>query len=235
MLAITTDIHVLRDPTCGGVASALNEIAQASHVGMALDERSIPVQPAVASACEMLGLDPMYVANEGKLIAIVPAAQAEAVLAAMRRHPLGKDAAIIGQIVASHPGRVVARTGIGEHGSSTCRSASSCLESVDPRFDNSAHVPIEKRQLVDRRSKADCQSSRNRIARRSCNSAQSQIGFANVNTKKPIISSVGLEAKRIGAEPRTFLQRRHDHPHLTVEQRVDYLLKGVVRIGAKQG
>ena len=113
MLAITTEIHVLRDPTRGGVASALNEIAQASKVGMALDERSIPVQPAVASACEMLGLDPMYVANEGKLIAIVPAAQAEAVLAAMRGHPLGKAAAIIGQVVASHPGRVVARTGIG--------------------------------------------------------------------------------------------------------------------------
>ena len=72
MLAATTEIHVLRDPTRGGVASALNEIAQASKVGMALDERSIPVLLAVASACEMLGLDPMYVANEGKLVAIVP-------------------------------------------------------------------------------------------------------------------------------------------------------------------
>lgn len=113
MLAVTSDLHVLRDPTRGGVASSLNEIAESSRVGIVLDERTIPVQPAVASACEMLGMDPLYVANEGKLIAIVPPGQAEAILTAMRSHPLGKNAALIGQVIASHPGRVVARTGIG--------------------------------------------------------------------------------------------------------------------------
>jgi hydrogenase expression/formation protein HypE len=113
MLAATPEIHVLRDPTRGGVASSLNEIADSSQVGIVLNDRAIPVQPAVASACEMLGMDPLYVANEGKLIAIAPADQAEAVLMAMRSHPLGQNAARIGQVVASHPGRVVARTGIG--------------------------------------------------------------------------------------------------------------------------
>jgi len=113
MLAVTRDIHVLRDPTRGGLASALNEIAQAAGVGIALDERKIPVNPAVHSACELLGMDPIYVANEGKLTAIVPAAQAEAVLAAMRAHPLGARAARIGEVVAAHPGLVTARTGIG--------------------------------------------------------------------------------------------------------------------------
>ncbi len=113
MLAVAPDVHVLRDPTRGGLASALNEIAQAAKVGVALDERKIPVNPAVHSACELLGMDPFYVANEGKLIAIVPPARAEAVLAAMRAHPLGGRAALIGQVVESHPGLVVARTGIG--------------------------------------------------------------------------------------------------------------------------
>ncbi len=113
MLAAAPDIHVLRDPTRGGLASALNEIAQAAKVGIALDERKIPVNPAVHSACELLGMDPFYVANEGKLIAIVPPVQAGAVLAAMRAHPLGGRAALIGQVVEAHPGLVVARTGIG--------------------------------------------------------------------------------------------------------------------------
>jgi len=113
MLAVTSDIHALRDPTRGGVASALNEIASASQVGISLTERALPVQPAVRTACEMLGMDPMYVANEGKLIAIVPRQQADAVLAAMHAHPYGKNAAIIGEVVESHPGIVVARTGIG--------------------------------------------------------------------------------------------------------------------------
>jgi hydrogenase expression/formation protein HypE len=113
MLAVTPDIHVLRDPTRGGLASALNEIAQAAGVGIALDERKIPVDPAVHSACELLGMDPIYVANEGKLTAIVPAAHAEAVLAAMRAHPLGQRAAQIGQVVAAHPGMITARTGLG--------------------------------------------------------------------------------------------------------------------------
>ncbi|MEL7237122.1 MAG: hydrogenase expression/formation protein HypE, partial [Chloroflexota bacterium] len=104
ILDVTTDVHVLRDPTRGGVASALNEIAQAANVGIALDERDLPVNPAVASACEMLGMDPLYVANEGKLLAIVPEAVAEDVLAAMRAHPHGSNAAIIGTVVAEHPG-----------------------------------------------------------------------------------------------------------------------------------
>ena len=113
MLAVTRDIHVLRDPTRGGVASALNEIARASGVGIAYEEARLPVPPAVRSACEILGMDPVYIANEGKLIAIVPPEEAEAVLAAMRVHPLGRQAAIIGQVTEAHPGMVVARTGIG--------------------------------------------------------------------------------------------------------------------------
>lgn len=113
MLAVCPDIHVLRDPTRGGVSSTLNEIARSSQVGIMLDETKIPVNPAVRSACELLGMDPIFVANEGKLVAIVPASGAEAILEAMRRHPLGQQAAIIGQVVAQHPGMLVARTGIG--------------------------------------------------------------------------------------------------------------------------
>jgi hydrogenase expression/formation protein HypE len=113
MLAATNDLHVLRDPTRGGVASALNEIAKASRVGIELDERTLPVPDAVRAACELLGLDPLYVANEGKLLAIVPQSQADSVLDAMQRHPYGRNAAIIGRIVEQHPGMLVARTGIG--------------------------------------------------------------------------------------------------------------------------
>jgi hydrogenase expression/formation protein HypE len=113
MLAVTRDIHVLRDPTRGGLASTLNEIAAASGVGIAYEERKLPVPPEVQAACDILGLDPVYIANEGKLVAIVPPAQAEAVLAAMQAHPLGAGAVIIGQVTDQHPGVVVARTGIG--------------------------------------------------------------------------------------------------------------------------
>lgn len=113
MLAAAPNIHVLRDPTRGGVASSLNEIAQSSQVGIVLDEMKVPVNTAVRSACEMLGMDPLFVANEGKLIAILPAAEAETVLAVMHKNPLGQQAAIIGQVVAQHPGMLVARTGIG--------------------------------------------------------------------------------------------------------------------------
>lgn len=113
MLAVTPEIHVLRDPTRGGVASSLNEIARSSQVGIRLDENKIPVNGAVRSACELLGMDPIYVANEGKLLAIVPPQQAEAVLQAMRHHPLGQQAAIIGEVVSRHPGVLVAQTGIG--------------------------------------------------------------------------------------------------------------------------
>jgi hydrogenase expression/formation protein HypE len=113
ILDVTTDVHVLRDPTRGGLASSLNEIAQASQVGITFEESRVPVTPSVRSACELLGLDPLYVANEGKLVAIVPAEHAEAILACMQSHPLGGNAAIIGHCVEEHPGIVVARTGIG--------------------------------------------------------------------------------------------------------------------------
>ncbi len=113
MLAVTPDLHVLRDPTRGGLAAALGEIAAAAGVGVSLRERDVPVPPEVANACAVLGLDPMYVANEGKLVAFVPRGEAEAVLAAMRAHPLGAGAAVIGECVAEHPGMVVARTGLG--------------------------------------------------------------------------------------------------------------------------
>jgi hydrogenase expression/formation protein HypE len=113
LLGACPGIHVLRDPTRGGVASSLNEIAQRSRVGIQMDENKIPVNSAVRSACELLGMDPLFVANEGKLLAIVPPDSAEAVLEAMRRHPLGQKAAIIGRVVEQHPGMLVARTGIG--------------------------------------------------------------------------------------------------------------------------
>jgi hydrogenase expression/formation protein HypE len=92
-------LRVMRDPTRGGVATALNEIAQQSGVGFRIDEQAIPVRPAVQAACELLGLDPLYVANEGKLIAIVARDAADMFLAAMRSHPLGRDAALIGEVV----------------------------------------------------------------------------------------------------------------------------------------
>ncbi len=113
MLTVTRDIHCLRDATRGGVAAVLNELADSSKVGFSLEESAVPVRPAVMAACEMLGMDPLYVANEGKLVAVVPAEHADAILAAMRAHPLGQDAAIIGQVVEEHPAMVVARTAIG--------------------------------------------------------------------------------------------------------------------------
>ncbi|AWW36148.1 hydrogenase expression/formation protein HypE [Streptomyces cadmiisoli] len=113
MLAVTPDLHVLRDPTRGGLAASLNEIAVGSGTGIVVRERSVPVPPPVASACAMLGLDPMYVANEGKLVAFVPREHAEAVLAAMRGHERGAEAVIIGEVVEEHPGMVVARTALG--------------------------------------------------------------------------------------------------------------------------
>ncbi|HSG24325.1 MAG TPA: hydrogenase expression/formation protein HypE [Azonexus sp.] len=92
------DLHVLRDPTRGGLATTLNEIAGQSRVGMMLQEKALPVNPAVAAACEFLGLDPLYVANEGKLVAICAESDAKVLLAAMRAHPLGAQAAIIGTV-----------------------------------------------------------------------------------------------------------------------------------------
>jgi len=113
MLAVEPDIHVLRDPTRGGLSSALNEIAAASRVGMVLDEPALPIPGPVRAACEFLGLDPLHVANEGKLVAIVPAASAEAVLAAMHALPEGAGAAVIGRVVADHPGMVTILTIVG--------------------------------------------------------------------------------------------------------------------------
>ncbi|WP_432038306.1 hydrogenase expression/formation protein HypE [Streptomyces cucumeris] len=113
MLAVTPDIHALRDPTRGGLAAAVNEIATASEVGVVLDEGAVPVPDAVATACALLGLDPMYVANEGRLVAFVPRSHAEAVLEAMRAHPAGGGAAVIGECVVDHPAVVVARTVLG--------------------------------------------------------------------------------------------------------------------------
>ncbi len=113
IIAMEPDVRVLRDPTRGGLSSALNEIAQASRVGMVLDEPSIPIPGPVRAACEFLGLDPLHVANEGKLVAIVPAASADAVLGAMRATPEGALAARIGEVVADHPGMVTIRTIVG--------------------------------------------------------------------------------------------------------------------------
>ena len=106
-------VHVLRDPTRGGVASALNEIAASAGVGVVLEETHIPVWDEVKGACEILGLDPLYVANEGKCLAIVAPEAAEAVLEAMYSHPLGREAAIIGQVVEEHPGTVILRSRVG--------------------------------------------------------------------------------------------------------------------------
>lgn len=106
-------IHCLRDPTRGGVATALNEIAGQSQVGMLLQERDIPVRETVQGACEILGLDPLYVANEGKLVAIVAAEAADEIVQRMRQHPLGGEAAVIGEIVADHAGMVLMKTEIG--------------------------------------------------------------------------------------------------------------------------
>ncbi|MGA2271598.1 MAG: hydrogenase expression/formation protein HypE [Bryobacteraceae bacterium] len=113
MLAADRRIHTLRDPTRGGVSSSLNEIAKQSGVGIEIEESAIPVRDPVRGACELLGLDPLYVANEGKLIAMVDAAAADAVLAAMRSHPLGRDACVIGSVTAAHPGMVTMRTLLG--------------------------------------------------------------------------------------------------------------------------
>ncbi|NJD09120.1 MAG: hydrogenase expression/formation protein HypE [Gemmatimonadetes bacterium] len=111
--ALAGDVHVLRDPTRGGVASALNEIAQSAGQGIRIEEAAVPVQDEVRGACEILGFDPLYVANEGKLIAIVAGARAAEALAILRRDPLGAEAAVIGAVVADHPGRVLARSRIG--------------------------------------------------------------------------------------------------------------------------
>jgi hydrogenase expression/formation protein HypE len=113
LLEATREVRCLRDPTRGGLSSTLNEIAASSQVGMELDETSLPVREEVRGACEMLGLDPLYVANEGKLVAIVAPSAAQEALRALHSHPLGKDAAIIGRVTGEHPRMVVMRTPFG--------------------------------------------------------------------------------------------------------------------------
>jgi hydrogenase expression/formation protein HypE len=106
-------VHVLRDPTRGGVATTLKEIARQSQVGIRLEETALPINPAVAGACALLGLDPLYVANEGKLLALVAPEAADALLEQMRRHPQGQGAALIGEVTAGPPGQVQLHTAIG--------------------------------------------------------------------------------------------------------------------------
>jgi hydrogenase expression/formation protein HypE len=106
-------IHCLRDPTRGGLATTLNELAARSSVGIEVEEMAVPVRDAVRGSCELLGLDPFYVANEGKLVALVAPQAASAALTALRAHPLGGEASVIGQVTADHPGRVVLRTALG--------------------------------------------------------------------------------------------------------------------------
>lgn len=113
ILEVSKDVRVLRDPTRGGVTSTLAEIAQSTKLGIHLEETSIPINEQVKGACEILGLDPLHVANEGKLIAVVPAEVTDSILQAMKNHPLGKKAAVIGKVVADHPGLVTMKTSIG--------------------------------------------------------------------------------------------------------------------------
>jgi hydrogenase expression/formation protein HypE len=111
--AVPQGLRVMRDPTRGGLAATLNELAQQSSVGFRIDEESVPVRPEVAAACELLGLDPLYVANEGKLVAIAAPEAADQLLAAMRAHPLGRDAAIIGEVTLDDHHFVQMTTGFG--------------------------------------------------------------------------------------------------------------------------
>lgn len=113
MLEACPGIRWMRDPTRGGLSSTLNELADASRVGVELSESAIPLRPEVQAACAMLGLDPLYVANEGKLVAVVPPEEADRLLDVMRRHPRGRNAARIGEIVEEHPGMVLMRSVIG--------------------------------------------------------------------------------------------------------------------------
>ena len=113
MLVITKEIHCLRDITRGGLSAVLNELAKASQVGFEFEETKVPVRSGVQAACEMLGLDPLYIANEGKLVAIVPEQWSDPILTEMRKNPAGTDAVRIGRVVADHPGIVLAKTRIG--------------------------------------------------------------------------------------------------------------------------
>jgi hydrogenase expression/formation protein HypE len=113
ILAACPRPHALRDPTRGGLATTLNEFAARSGAGIVLEETALPVRPDVRGACEILGIDPLYVANEGKLVAVVPGEAADAVVAAMRRHERGRDAVVVGRVTDEHPGRVTLATALG--------------------------------------------------------------------------------------------------------------------------
>jgi hydrogenase expression/formation protein HypE len=113
LLAAAPNVRCLRDPTRGGLAAALNELADTSQVGIEIEEDGVPVHPAVAAACEMMGFDPLTVANEGKVVVFVPPEEADGALHALRAHPLGENAARIGVVTEEHAGMVLARTGIG--------------------------------------------------------------------------------------------------------------------------
>ena len=113
MLEVSTRIHCLRDPTRGGLATVLNELARQSEVGINLIEGNIPVNKAVASACELLGLDPLYIANEGKLVAMVAPEDADKVMTKIKQNQYGREAAIVGEVVREHPQRVVMKTRLG--------------------------------------------------------------------------------------------------------------------------
>jgi hydrogenase expression/formation protein HypE len=115
MLEACPAIHALRDPTRGGLATVLWEIAQSSQAGVLIDEGQVPIREQVRAVCDLLGFDPYYLANEGKLVAFVPEGKAEAVLKAMQIHPLGKEATVIGKVTAENPGKVLLKTGIGGH------------------------------------------------------------------------------------------------------------------------
>ena len=115
MLKACPDIHCLRDPTRGGLATVLWEIAASSKVGVVIDEGEVPLRDQVRAVCDLLGFDPYYLANEGKLVAFIPEEKDAAVLKAMQAHPLGEEAAIVGRVVAEHPGKVLLKTGIGGH------------------------------------------------------------------------------------------------------------------------
>lgn len=115
ILETSATVHVLRDPTRGGLAATLNEIAQACQKGILLEESQIPIRPEVTAACEILGLDPLHIANEGKCLVIVPEADAETILAEMHQHPFGAEAAIIGRVLEAASGEVYLKTTLGSH------------------------------------------------------------------------------------------------------------------------
>jgi hydrogenase expression/formation protein HypE len=115
MLEASQAIHSLRDPTRGGMATVLWEIANASRVGVVVEEGRIPIRKEVRAVCDLLGFDPYYLANEGRLVAFIPEGETKAVLSAMQAHPLGREAAIIGRVVTEHPGKVLLKTPIGGH------------------------------------------------------------------------------------------------------------------------